>query len=48
VPLHKAHHLLKNVFQRMKVFRRLATRFDKFDIRFLSFVHIAGIMKCLR
>ena len=50
-PLDKAHykarHLVENLFQRMKVFRREATRFDKLDIRFLGFVHIAGIMKWL-
>jgi len=39
--------LVENLFQRMKVFRRVATRFDKLDIRFLGFVHIAGIMKWL-
>lgn len=44
---YKARHLVENLFQRMKVFRRVATRFDKLDIRFLGFVHIAGIMKWL-
>ena len=44
---YKARHLVENLFQRMKVFLRVATRFDKLDIRFLGFVHIAGIMKWL-
>ena len=44
---YKARHLIENLFQRMKVFRRVATRYDKLDIRFLGFVHIAGIMKWL-
>ena len=44
---YKARHLVENLFQRMKVFRRVATRFDKLDIRFLGFVYIAGIMKWL-
>ena len=44
---YKARHLIENLFQRMKVFRRVATRFDKLDVRFLGFVHIAGIMKWL-
>ena len=44
---YKARHLVENLFKRMKVFRRVATRFDKLDIRFLGFVHIAGIMKWL-
>ena len=44
---YKARHLIENLFQRMKVFRRVATRYDKLDDRFLGFVHIAGIMKWL-
>ena len=44
---YKARHLIENLFQRMKVFRRVATRYDKLDERFLGFVHIAGIMKWL-
>lgn len=43
----RARHLIENLFQRMKVFRRLATRFDKLDQRFLAFVHLAAIMKWL-
>ena len=39
---------LENLFQRMKVFSCVATRFDKLDVTFLGFVHIAGIMKWLR
>ena len=44
---YKARHLAENLFQRVKVFRRVATRFDKLDVKFLGFVHIAGIMKWL-
>ena len=44
---YKARHLIENLFERMKVFRRVAARFDKLDITFLCFVHIAGIMKWL-
>lgn len=44
---YKARHLVENLFQRMKVFRRVASRFDKLDFTFLGFVHIAGIMKWL-
>jgi transposase len=42
---YRARHLIENLFQRLKVFRRVATRFEKLDERFLGFVHIAGIMK---
>ena len=44
---YKARHLVENLFQRMKVFRRVATRFEKLDIQFLGFVHFPGIMKWL-
>ena len=44
---YRARHLVENLFQRMKVFRRVATRFDKLDVTFMGFVHIAGIMKWL-
>ena len=44
---YKARHLVENLFQRMKVFRRVATRFDKLDTRYLGFVYIAGTMKWL-
>jgi transposase len=40
-----ARHLVENLFQRMKIFRRIATRFEKLDERFMGFVYIAGIMK---
>ena len=42
---YKARHLMENLFQRMKVFRRVATRYDKLDVTFLGFVHIAGTMQ---
>ena len=44
---YKARHLGENLFQRMKVFRRVATRFDKLDCMFLGFDHLATIKKCL-
>ena len=40
-----ARHLVENLFQRMKIFRRAATRFEKLDKRFMAFVQIVGIMK---
>ncbi|MGS0755203.1 IS5 family transposase [Roseateles sp. GG27B] len=42
---YEARHLVENLFQRMKVFRRIATRYDKQDVTFLGFVHIASTMK---
>ncbi len=45
---YKARHLVENLFQRMKVFRRVATRFEKLDCMFLGFVHLAAISKWLQ
>jgi transposase len=42
---YKARHLVENLFQRMKIFRRIASRFDKLDINFMGFIHLAGIFK---
>ena len=44
---YKARHLVENFFQRMKVFRRVATCYDRLGVTFLGFVHIAGTMKWL-
>ena len=38
---------MENLLQGMKVFRRVATRYDKLDVTFVGFVHIAGTMKWL-
>ena len=40
-----ARHLVENLFQRMKILRRVATRFEKLDERFMGFIYFAGIMK---
>ena len=44
---YKASHLVENLFQRMKVYRRVATRYEKLDSRFLSIVYLVGAMKWL-
>lgn len=44
---YRARHLVENLFQRMKVYRRVATRYEKLDSRFLSIVHLVGAMKWL-
>jgi transposase len=38
-------HLVEDLFQRLKIFRRVATRFEKLNGRFMGVVYIAGIMK---
>ena len=42
---HRARHLVESLFQRMKMFRRVATRHGKLDRMLMGFVLIAGIMK---
>ena len=44
---YRARHLVENLFQRMKVYRRVATRYEKLDSRFLSIVYLVGAMKWL-
>ena len=44
---HRARHLVKNLPQSMKVYRRVATRYEKLDSRFLGIVHLVGAMKWL-
>ena len=42
--LYKDRHLVENFFQRIKRFRRIATRFDKLARNFKAFVHLAAIL----
>lgn len=42
--LYKERHLVECFFQKIKWFRRIATRYDKLDKSFLSFVYIAACM----
>lgn len=41
--LYKERHLVECFFQKLKWFRRVATRYDKRDDSFLAFVHLASI-----
>ena len=41
--LYKERHLVECFFQKLKWFRRVATRYDKLDSSFLAFVHLASI-----
>jgi len=42
--LYKERHLVECFFQKIKWFRRVATRYDKFDDSFLAFVYLAAIL----
>ena len=41
--LYKERHLVECFFQKIKWFRRIATRYDKLDVSFLAFLHLAAI-----
>ncbi len=41
--LYKERHLVECFFQKIKWFRRVATRYDKSDSSFLAFIHLAAI-----
>ena len=45
---YKERHLIECFFQKLKWFRRVFTRYDKLDVSFLAFVHIAAIAILLR
>jgi transposase len=40
--MYKWRHLIENCFQRLKEFRRIATRYDKTDISFAAAIHLAA------
>ncbi|MGL4824691.1 MAG: IS5 family transposase [Alphaproteobacteria bacterium] len=46
--LYKERNLVERMFNKIKHFRRVATRYDKLAIAFLSFVHIAAIYILLK
>ena len=41
--LYKERHLVECFFNKIKAFRRVATRYDKLASSFLAFVHVASI-----
>ena len=45
---YKKRHLVECFFQKLKRFRRIATRFDKLSCRFLAFIHLACILIWLK
>lgn len=45
--LYKQRNQVERLFRRLKRFRRIFTRYDKLDIIFLSFVHLALIVDAL-
>lgn len=46
--VYKERHLVECFFNKIKVFRRVATRYDKLAVSFLAFVHLAAIWILLK
>ena len=46
--MYKWRHLIENCFQRLKEFRRVATRYDKTDTSFAAAIHCAATCIALR
>ena len=46
--LYKERNLIERMFNKLKHFRRVATRYDKLDIAYLGFVFLAGIYLWLK
>ena len=42
--VYKSRNLIERFFARLKQFRRIATRYDKLDIRFEAFISIAAAL----
>ena len=45
---YKERHLIECFFQKLKTYRRIATRYDKHDDTFLAFVYLVSIMILLK
>ena len=45
--LYRRRNLVERFFRQLKRFRRIATRYDKLDVVFLAFMHLAVIYDLL-
>ena len=45
---YKQRNLIERMFNRLKNWRRIATRYDKTSLSFISFLHVAGSLMWLR
>jgi len=46
--VYKERHLVENFFNKIKEYRRIATRYDKLATTFLAFVHLAAAIIWIR
>ena len=45
--MYKWRHLIENFFQKLKEFRRIATRYDKTDTSFRAAIHLVATLLAL-
>lgn len=45
---YRKRHRVENFFQRIKRFRRIGTRYEKLDLHFLAFLHLAAVIDWLK
>ena len=48
VHIYKERHLVECFCNKLKVFRRVATRYDKLAVSFVAFIHLASICILLK
>lgn len=46
--IYKRRNKIESLFRRLKGFRRIFSRFEKLDLMFTAFVHIALIMEMIK
>lgn len=46
--MYKWRHLVENFFQKIKEFRRIATRYDKTDTSYAAALHLVGAFLALK
>ena len=46
--LYRLRNRIERCFNKLKHFRRMATRYDRCDIHFLSFIHLASAILWMR
>lgn len=48
IEMYKWRHLVENLFQKIKEFRRIATRYDKTDVSYAASIHLVSAFLALR
>ena len=46
--IYKARNRIERCFNKLKHFRRIATRYDRLAVHFLSFIHLAAALLWMR